>query len=336
MMHSPARRRALSSIAFVAAAAAMAWAMIAGSSVAALAESFPTRAITLVVPFPAGGGTDLLARPLAEQLKDRLGQPVIIDNRGGGGSNIGNSVVARSAADGYTLLLHGDSMAVLPLLYAKLTYDPINDLTPIGYVASAPMVIAINPKVPVNSVQDLVEKARQNDANLNFANVGIGTPQHLAFELLCRAAGIKINQVGYRGAGPATNDVVAGHIQFGVFTLGSVLPQIEAGNMRALAVLSDKRHPAIPNVPTIGEAGYEGVRLPIRYILFAPKGTSPAIMTKLNKAVEASVAAPEMMDVLSRNTYVPLSGASDEIAKLIRDENARWSPIIRDLGLRLD
>jgi tripartite-type tricarboxylate transporter receptor subunit TctC len=316
--------------------AAMALAMVAGACVPVLAEGYPTRAVTLVVPFPAGGGTDTLARPLVEQLKERLGQPVIIDNRGGGGSNIGNSAAARSTADGYTLLINTDTMAVLPLLFNKLTYDPINDLTPVGYIASVPMVIAMNPKVPVNTVQDLIDKARQDNASLNYANVGTGTPQHLAFELLCRAAGIKINQAGYRGAGPAINDVVAGHIQFGVFTLGSVLPQIEAGNMRALAVLGDKRHPAIPNVPTIVEAGYKDVQVPIRYILFAPKGMPPAIMAKLNKALESSIASPEMINVLSRNAYEPLYGPPEEISKLMRDENARWSPIIKELGLRLD
>jgi tripartite-type tricarboxylate transporter receptor subunit TctC len=338
-----ARRTQLRSIASpikracrVAAHAVIALSIVVGTSAKVHSESYPTRTITLVVPFSAGGGADTLARPLVERLKEHLGQPIIIDNRGGGGTNIGNSTVAKSTPDGYTLLINTDSVAALSLLYDKLPYDPIGDLLPIGYVARAPMVIAINSKVPINTVQELVEKAKQDSSSLNFANFGFGTPHHLAFEVLCRAAGIKINQVGYRGAGPALSDIVSGHVQFGVFTLGAVLPQLEAGNVRALAILSDRRYSTLPNVPTIAEAGYKDAQGEVRFILFAPKGTSSTVVNKLNKALESSMASSQMASILARNAYEPLLGSSEEVTGWLRDEHARWSPVVKQLGLRLN
>jgi tripartite-type tricarboxylate transporter receptor subunit TctC len=299
-------------------------------------QTFPSRTITIVAPFPPGGGVDTLARPLAEPLRELLKQSLIIENRAGAGSNVGSASVAKAAPDGHTLLINTDILPVLPLIYPRLIYDPINDLVPVGYVASAPLVVAVNPQLGINTVDELLAAVRRDRNKINFANPGIGTPQHLAFEMFSRAVGIKVEQVSYRGGGPALNDVIAGHVQLGVFTLGAVLPQIEGGNIRPLAILGDRRIPALPDVPTIVEAGFKDAQSALRFIMFAPRGTPQLVMTRLSEALAAAVASPSMTDVLARNAFEKLSGSTQEIEAHLRNEVARWTPIIKDLGLRLE
>ncbi|MGL4975257.1 MAG: Bug family tripartite tricarboxylate transporter substrate binding protein [Bosea sp. (in: a-proteobacteria)] len=303
---------------------------------AAMAQSFPSRTITIVAPFPPGGGVDTLARPLVEPFRERLKQSVIIENRAGAGSNVGSAAVAKAQPDGHTLLINTDILPILPMIYPRLIYDPINELVPVGYVASAPLVIAVNPQLGINTIDDLLAAVRRDQSKINFANPGIGTPQHLAFELFSRTVGIKIEQVSYRGGGPALNDVIAGHVQVGVFTLGAVLPQIEGRNIRALAILGDRRIPALPDVPTIVEAGFQGAQSALRFIMFAPRGTPQPVLKQLREALSGALDSPGMTDVLARNAFEKLTGSTADIEAHLRNEVARWTPIIKELGLRLE
>jgi tripartite-type tricarboxylate transporter receptor subunit TctC len=302
------------------------------------AQGFPEQTVTIIVPFPAGGGTDTLARPVAEKMKDALGRPVIVENKGGASSNIGNAAAARSAADGHTLLVNSDTFVTLPLLFKgrRLGYDPLNDFSCVGYIAGAPMVIAVAPKSGIRTLEDLIARIRANPAQSNFANVGVGTPQHLAFEMLARQTKIMVEQVRYRGGGPAVNDVMAGHVLFGIFTLGSVMGQLEAGSLSALALFDDQRHPAFATVPTIAEAGYPEARVPVRYILFAPKGTPDMAIDKLANALAIALKAPIVAETFKRNGYTSVAANCSDAARTMQEEHARWSPLIDELKLTIE
>jgi tripartite-type tricarboxylate transporter receptor subunit TctC len=315
---------------------------IAASGPFALAEAraqgFPERTISMIVPFPAGGGTDTLARPIADKMKDALGRPVIIENKGGASSNIGNAAAATSPADGHTLLINSDTFVTLPLLFKgrRFGYDPLQDFACIGYIAGAPMVIAVSAKSGIRTLDELTARLRADPAKSSFANVGTGTPQHLAFELLAKQAKFSVDQVRYRGGGPAVNDVTAGHVLFGIFTLGSVMGQLESGSLTAIALFDDQRHPAFATVPTIAEAGYPKARVPVRYVLFAPKGTPGQALGKLADALTTALKAPTVTEIFKRNGYTSVSGDCSDAAKAMRDEHARWSPLIDELKLTIE
>lgn len=301
--------------------------LVIGLSPAA-ADSYPSRNITMVVPFPAGGGVDTVARPLAEGLRRNLKQPVLIENRGGAATNIGTEYVAKSAPDGYTLLINLDIISVYPHLYKNLRYDVFNDLKPISYVAVAPMVIAVHPSVSVNSIKELVKLARERPDDLNFAIPGIGTPHHLAFELLSQRAGIRIKTVAYKGGAPALNDVLGGHVQIGVFTLGTVIPYIETGKMKALALTGFTRAKAVPMIPTIAEAGYPGAEIMNRYVVMAPAKTPSDVTDTLHRAIEASMREPEMSTLIQQQSFDELLTGPTKASELMLEEFRRWGPLL--------
>lgn len=308
---------------------------LACASLGALAQPYPNRTVKIIVPFPPGGGADTLARPLAERLRVRLGQPVILENRSGAASNIGTEAVARAAPDGYTLLINTDGFAIYPHLYASLPYDPFRDLAPVSYVADTPLVLAGNPALPAANLKDLIELARKTPERLNFANPGLGTPHHLAFELFTRGANLRITHINYKGGGPSLADVLAGHVQLGMFTLGAVLPQIQAGKLKPYAVMTAKRSAFAPDIPAMGEV-LPGVTAGLRFVLMAPKGTSREITGQLHAAVADSLKEAEMRDILKKAGFEAFTTTPEETGTLLRQEYERWGPVLKAANIRLD
>ena len=302
----------------------------------ASAQAWPNRPIRLVVPFPPGGGADTLARPLAERLRQRLGQPVVLDHKTGAGSNIGTELVAKSAPDGYTFLINTDAIAIYPLLYRNLRYDVFKELVPVAYVASSPLVVASHVDVPARNLREFAALAKRDAARLNFANPGQGSPHHLGFELLARTAGFQIGQANYRGGGPALNDVIAGHAQVGVFTFGAVRPFLESGKLRPLAILSEKRSDLAPDLPTAVETGWPGVHVALRFVVMAPAGTPPEVVARMGTAIADSVAETEFAQLLRQQGYEPFVTTPAEAAKLLREEYTRWGPVLKAADIRLE
>ena len=309
---------------------------LAAGRATAQALAYPARPIRLIVPYPPGGGADTLARPLVERLRQRLGQPVVIENRGGAATNIGMEAAAHSPADGHTLILNADNVAYFPMLYRHLPYDPFRDFAPVGFVAETPLVIAVNPAVPAATLQEFVALARAAPGRYSFANPSIGSPHHLGFELLAREAGIQLVQAEYRGGGPALNDVLAGHVDLGVFSLGAVTQQFAAGTLRPYAVLSRRRSAAAPEVPTTAEAGLPRVVNALRFLLFAPAGTPREALATLHAALAGSLEDPVLRDQLTRSGFEITPSTPEEAAAMLREERDRWAEILPALNLNLD
>jgi tripartite-type tricarboxylate transporter receptor subunit TctC len=296
----------------------------------------PGRPIRLIIPYPPGGGTDTLARPWAERMRARLGQPVVIENRGGAATNIGMEAAARAPADGLTLVINADNIAYFPMLYRNMPYDLFRDFAPIAYMAETPLVVAINPSVPARSLREFVALAKANPDRYSFANPSIGSPHHLGFELLAKEAGIRLVQAEYRGGGPAMNDVLAGHVSLGVFSLGSVTQHFAAGTLRPLAVLSARRSGAAPDVPTTAEEGLPQVVNALRFLVFAPAATPKEAIAALHAATVETLAEPELRGQLTRAGFEITPSTPEEAAAALRAERDRWAPILPSLNLRLD
>lgn len=302
----------------------------------ARAQSFPSRPIRLIIPYPPGGGTDALARPFSERFRARLGQPVVIENRGGAATTIGMEAAARSAPDGHTLVINADNIAYFPFLYRNLPYDLFRDFSPIGYMAETPLVVAINPAVPATTLQAFIALAKAEPEKFSFANPSVGSPHHLGFELLAREAGIRLVQAQYRGGGPATTDVLAGHVHLGVFSLGSVSRHFSAGTLRPLALLSPQRSAIAPDIPTTAEAGLPRVVSALRFLMFAPAATPAPVIATLHEAMAATLAEPELRTQLVTAGFDITVTTPAEATALLRAERERWAPVIPALNLSLD
>ena len=302
----------------------------------ALAQpAWPTRPIKLVVPFPPGGGTDVLARMVAERLRPLLGETVVIDNRPGATGNIGNDFVAKAPPDGYTVLIQGTIIGMFPHIFAKLSYDPVKDLVALGTIAESPNVIVVNPASPFNSMQDLVKAAKADPAKmLNYGSAGVGSPQHLAMEQLARIAGIKVQHNNYRGTAPAVNDLLANQTHFGAYSLSSMLPLIQGKKLRVLAVMSEKRTALVPEVPTLAELGFPGVDSSIRFALFVPAGTPPDITARLAAANGKAIADPVLKESFLKAGYEVVTATPEQTAAMVRREFTMWGPVVTDLGLK--
>ena len=302
----------------------------------ALAQpAWPTRPIKLVVPFPPGGGTDVLARLVAERLRPVLGETVVIDNRPGATGNIGNDFVAKAPPDGYTVLIQGTIIGMFPHIFAKLSYDPVKDLVAVGTIAESPNVIVVNPASPFNSMQDLVKAAKADPAKmLNYGSAGVGSPQHLAMEQLARIAGIKVQHINYRGTAPAVNDLLANQTHFGAYSLSSMLPLIQGKKLRVLAVMSEKRTALVPEVPTLAELGFPGVDSSIRFALFVPAGTPPDITARLAAANGKAIADPVLKESFLKAGYEVVTATPEQTAAMVRREFTMWGPVVTDLGLK--
>ena len=312
-------------------------ALLALVATAASAQTYPTKPIRLVVPFPPGGATDILARDVAQKLTEAWGQQVIVDNRPGAGGNIGSELVAKSAPDGYTLEMGTvGTHAINASLYAKMPYDHVKDFVPVILVAGVPNVLVVNPAVPANSVAELIAYAKANPGKLNLASSGNGTSIHLSGELFKFMAGVQMTHVPYKGSAPALQDLIGGQVQLMFDNLPPSLPQIKAGKLRALAVTSLARAPALPDVPTMAEAGLPGYEASSWFGVLAPAGTPPAIVTKLNAEIARWLATPEAKEKLSKQGANAAGGTPEDFAKHIAAETAKWAKVVKDSGAKID
>jgi len=317
--------------------AVAALAAVATVSVAQAQQAWPAKQLTFIIPFAAGGGTDAFARPLAAQLENQLNVRIILDNRAGAGGTVGASAAAKAAPDGYTFFIGAAHHAIAPALYPKLDYNIETDFAPIGLVATPPQVIVVHPgKVTANSVAELVAFVKANPGKLNFGSAGNGTTHHLAGELFKIVTGTSLTHVPYRGAGPALQDLVAGHIDLMFDGLGSSSAQIEGGTLRALAVAAPKRADAFPNVPTSAEAGLPGFEVATWYAMWAPKGTPDAVTARMTKELQAALASPAVTEAWRRNgSDIPnLYGAP--FASFVSAEVARWGKVVAEAKVKLE
>jgi tripartite-type tricarboxylate transporter receptor subunit TctC len=315
--------------------------LVAAASLASGAgaqTAYPTKPITIVVPYAAGGVSDALARSLAQRLSTALKQQVLVDNRGGGNTVIGAQAVAKAPADGYTLLLTAEAtLAMNPHLYAKLPYDPQKSFAPIAALGQTPQSLIVASAVPAASLQQFVGLARQQPGKLTYATLGVGSTAHLNFALFEKAAGVKLIDVSYKGAAPALTDLMGGHVSAMVIATGLVSQQVKAGKVKALAVAGAKRSKQLPEVPTFAEAGLPGFAPASWFALLAPAGT-PAEIVKLlngetNKVLHDASFAAEFADEYGIEA---LSGSPEDLATLIKSETQRWGAVIRDAGIKLD
>lgn len=305
------------------------------ASAAAAQGTWPERPIRLVVPYPPGGISDALARYVGRVIEKDLGQPIVIENKGGAGSNIGSSEVAKSSPDGYTVLLASTANAVNMTLYKKLSYDTQRDLVPVSLIADVPNVLVVNAQVPVKSVAELIALAKQKPDDLAYASAGAGSPAHLAAEIFVRSAGIRIRHVAYRGAGPAITDVIGGHVPIMFTNLAAVLGGIEAGKLRLLGVGGRKRWPAFPDVPTISEAGLPGYEAGAWYGLMVPTGTPQSVVDRLQKALDL-VRKPEGFAEITKLGAEPVVSTAAELKARIEAELASYSKLIKEAGITIE
>jgi tripartite-type tricarboxylate transporter receptor subunit TctC len=318
------------------AAAAATACVLFGIAAPAAAQAYPTKSVRLVVPFPAGGATDILARDVARKLSEAWGQQVIVDNRPGAGGNIGSELVARSAPDGYTLEMGtAGTHAIQSSLDAKIPHDPVKDFVPVILVASVPNVLVANPAVPANSVAELIAYAKANPGKLYLASSGNNTSFHLSGELFKVVAGVQMTRIRYQGSAKALQDLIGGQVQLMFDHLPPSLPHIKAGKLRALAVTSATRAPALPDVPTVAEAALPGFEASSWFGLLAPAGTPPAIVAKINGEVAAWLATPEAKEMLSQQGANAAGGTPEDFAKHIA-ESAKWAKVAKGSRAKLE
>ena len=301
----------------------------------AAAQTYPAKPIRLMVPFPPGGSTDIVARIVAQKLSAQLGQPMVVENRGGAGGTIGTSVVAKAPADGYTLVVGTTSTHVVaPSVYAKLEYDPVKDFAPVSLMAVTPYLLVVNPAVQAKTVKELVELMRAQPGRLNYASAGIGSTTHLAMEMLKFASGTFALHIPYNGNGPAGAAVIAGQVEILFGSLPAVLPHARSGRVRALAVGTLKRSPSLPEVPTVAESGYPGFDASLWLAIMAPAGTPAPVIERLHKEVVAAVSAPDTRDLLDKAGAEVLTSTPAELAAMIRDGVAKYARIVRVAGVQ--
>ena len=322
---------------FVAAATAV-FALAASAAPAAEQVGYPTKPIRLIVAFPPGGSTDIIGRLVGQKLSERLGQQVIIDNRGGAGGTIGTEIAARSTPDGYTLTMGTTSTHVIaPAAYSNLKYDPIKDFTPITLVATTPYLLVLNTGVKANSLKEFVALVKSSPGKWNYASAGTGSTTHLAMEMLKTAAGMDITHVPFNGNGPAGTAVLGGQVHALFGSMPAVLPQAKAGKVRPVAVGTAKRSPALPDVPTVQEAGYPGFEASLWLGFFAPRGTPAPIVNRLHGELVKIATSPEMKEQFERNGATPVHNASNvELERLVKSEIAKYSKVIKTANIKLD
>jgi tripartite-type tricarboxylate transporter receptor subunit TctC len=301
------------------------------------AQPYPAKPVRLVISYPPGGNTDLVGRALAQKMGESFGQQVVVDNRGGAGGVLGTMITAQAAPDGYTIMLGTSAgMVCNPLLSKKLTYDPVKDFAPVSMVVIVPQLLVINPQLPVKNVRELIALAKAKPGYLSAGSSGVGTPNHLGTELLKWLAGVDIVHIPYKGGGPAVTDLIGGQIQMGFSSVPAVLPHIKAGRLVALGVGSAKRSPALPNIPTIAEAGVPGYEYTTWYGIFAPARTPQPLVAKLNAEI---VKAMESADIKDRFTALggdPEPGTPQELRVYMANESAKWAKIIKAGNIRID
>ena len=311
--------------------------LAAGAAQAALAQAYPTKAIRVVVPFPPGGGTDIIAREVTQRVAAATGWSFVIDNKPGAGGNLGVDAAAKAPADGYTLVLGQTSnLAINTTLYAKMPYDAQKDLAPIVLVARAPLVMVTGATSPYKTLADAVNAAKADPGGVNFASPGNGTVAHLASELFQKAAAVKTQHVPYKGAAQALTDVISNNVQLYMSSVPTLLGQIKQGKLRALAVTSAKRVDDLPDVPTVNESGYKGFEATTWFGFLAPTGTPADVVARLNTEFNKALALPELRKKLGNEGADVAGGSAEQFAALIRNETVRWGRIVKESGARVD
>jgi tripartite-type tricarboxylate transporter receptor subunit TctC len=296
-------------------------------------QSWPGHFVRLIVPYPAGGGADTIARLVAGRLSEMWGQQVLIENRGGAGGNIASEAAARSAPDGYTMYLAGEFQATNPYLYPKLNYDPVADFMPVSLVVQYPTAVVVPNSSPTHSIAEFVAYAKANRGKLTFASPGYGTGPHLAGELFKRVAGIELTHIPYRGAAPALQDLVPGRVDSFFNNIAAVVPLMQQGQLRVLAITTAKRTPAAPELPTLAESGLPGFDVSGWYAIFVPAKTSTAIVRKMHADVVAVLAEPAIKARLQELGLFVIGSTPEELATFLRSEMEKWGPVIKDAGI---
>lgn len=303
----------------------------------ALAQAYPVKPVRLLVGSSPGGGGDVLARSVIQRLNDALGQPVIIDNRGGAGGAIACEIVARAAPDGYTLLIASVGMlAINPALYPKLSYQPLRDFMPITLIAETPYALVVHPSLPASNVKALVALAKSRPGQLNFASGGAGTGNHFSGELLKLAAGLDITHVPFKGTGPALAEVMSGRVHVMFANLIAAMPQVKAGRLRLLAVTGDKRSVTAPEVATVAESGYPGFQTTTWHGLLAPAGTPRAIVSALSANMVKIIRQPDVAERLVNQGTEPIASTPDAFAAHIKTETVKWAQVVRQAGIKAE
>jgi tripartite-type tricarboxylate transporter receptor subunit TctC len=311
-------------------------AMAALASTAATAQAYPQRPVRLVVPFAPGGGTDIIARLLAQELTQAWGQPVVVDNRGGSGGIVGTEIAAKAAPDGYTLLLCSLGLSYLPALYSKLPFDPGRDLAPVSRTATQPFIYVALPSLGVSSIKELVALAKAKPGQIRYGSGGSGGSSHLGTELLRTMTGINLVHVPYKGTGPALTAMLAGEVHVQLIGVSSVVPYMKSGRMRALAVSGNKRSAALPEVPTVAESGVPGYAFDVWYGLLYPAGTGRAIIAGTNREVNRILRSPAVTQRFASIGLEPSGGTPEAFARQLREETAKWRKVVKEAGIKVE
>jgi tripartite-type tricarboxylate transporter receptor subunit TctC len=299
--------------------------------------AYPDKPIRLVVPFPAGGATDVMARGLAQRLGERLGQAIVVDNRAGAGGGVGAEAVATSPADGYTLLFSTMGvLAINPSLYKSLRYDPLKSFQPISLTHATANMLVVHPSVPAKNVKELIAYAKTNPGKLTFGSAGNGTSSHLSGELFKSMAGVDITHVPYKGTGPALTDLLAGRISLMIDTVSVHVENVNSGKVRALGVTGAKRTPTLPNLPTLAESGLQGYEVSIWLGVLAPSGIPRDVVDRLNSEIGKVMSDPEMKAQLARTGIEPLHSTPTEFAAVIKGDTVKWSRVVKSSGATID
>jgi tripartite-type tricarboxylate transporter receptor subunit TctC len=306
-------------------------------SVSAFAQAWPTGTVTVVVPWPPGGPSDIAARPLSKSLTQGLGQTFVIDNRAGGGGNIGSAAVARAKPDGHTLLITSSAPIVInPSLYKNMSFDPLKDLAPVTNLLRVPLVLVANPSVPAKNLKELIAHIQSKKGSFSYGSSGNGTPQHLTSELFKSVAKVEMSHVPYKGSAPAISDLLGGHIPIMFDSTIAIMPHIKAGKVRPIAISSAKRSPLLPDVPTFAEAGLPELESYAWYGMFAPAKTPKAVLAKINAEAVKMMKSPEFEKVRADTGSDFVGDTPENFAKFVRAESTRWSKVVKDSGATVD
>ena len=309
---------------------------LAATSAAASAQAYPHKTIRMIVPFPAGGPTDIIARTVGQKLTDSMGQAVVIDNRGGSGGNIGADIVAKAAPDGYTLLMAIVSFAINPSLYSKLSFDPVKDFAPIARTGAATIIFVASPSVGAKTIKDMIALAKAKPKQYNFGSPGSGTPHHLAGELLNTTAGIELTHIPYKGAAPAIADLLGGQVNTAFVSLPAALPHVKAGKLVGLGITSPGRSAVAPDLPTFAEAGLGGYAIENWYGALAPAGTPKDVINKLNTEIVKALQLPDVKERLISQGFETRTSTPDEFAAYLKTEIVKWAGIVKASGAKVD
>jgi tripartite-type tricarboxylate transporter receptor subunit TctC len=309
--------------------------LAAATAGASFSQTYPSKPVRIIAPFAPGGGTDFIARLIAQKLTERLGQQVIVENKPGAGGNLGAEFAVKSPPDGYTLLLIAGSYTVNPSLY-KLSFDPVSDISPIVQLSQGPFVIAVHPSVPAKTLKEFIDYARREPDKLSYASAGSGSITHLASELFLQMANIKVVHVPYKGTGPALNDTIAGNTQVIFGSVATTLQFIKSGRLRGLAVTTPTRIAAAPELPTVAEAGVPGYEVVLWHGLVGPKGLPTALVDRINQAANDALRSKDVADLLATDGVAPAGGAPETFRALIKADIERWSKVVKQANIKID